>query len=216
MQLAPGPVNSAYPRRPGRLLAFEGLDGAGKTTLSQLVAARLGAAWFTTPSAAFRPLRDAAEAALGHDPLALQALYAATVLATCAEIRPVLASGRDVVVDRWWASTLVYAGQRGRSFPAESMEDFVVPAQFTVFVDAADEVRAARLAARGLSAHDRDTLPALAAADLRARYATVLRRPVMGRTLAVDATDRAPGALVEAVLRGMAGSERQGVLWSST
>jgi len=44
--------------RRGRIIALEGLDGCGKSTLAADLADRFGAVALTTPDASMRPLRD--------------------------------------------------------------------------------------------------------------------------------------------------------------
>ncbi len=99
----------------GRLIAFEGIDGCGKSTQAALAAASFGAALTFEPGgtplgAALRPL------ALGTaqvDPVARA--EALLMMADRAQhvadvIEPALATGRWVVTDRFGASTLAYQG----------------------------------------------------------------------------------------------------------
>lgn len=198
---------------PPHLYAIEGLDGTGKSTLATSLARELDAHLTCTPPAPLRPLRDSIEAGLNHDPVAVQVFYAATVLAVSAEIRPHLLAGRNVVVDRWWASTLAYAGMRGRSAALDALEPFIVPSEWTIFLDADDTCRRTRLVSRGMSAHDVPTLEPIHAATLRAAFRSSLRHPVCGHSLWVDTSERSPDAVLGAVMRGLRGEERQASLF---
>lgn len=100
----------------GRLIVFEGGEGTGKSTQAQLLAERLGAVTTREPGgtglgghlrglllgvAGDAPIADRTEALLMA---ADRAQHAAEIL------RPALAAGRDVVCDRYIASTVAYQG----------------------------------------------------------------------------------------------------------
>jgi len=108
-------------RRPGRLLVLEGLDGAGTTTQSRLLAEALrreGRRVHLTAEPSGGPVgalvrqvltRRIAAPGPGFDPSALALLFAADRLDHhAAEIAPRLASGEDVVSDRYTLSSLAY------------------------------------------------------------------------------------------------------------
>lgn len=111
---------------PGRLLVVEGIDGCGKSTQALRLAARLDAhltfeIGATSLGAAVRQL----VLGLDHDlsPTAEALLIAADRAQHVAEvIEPTLASGRHVVSDRYFASTLAYQGW-GRGL---ALEDLVI------------------------------------------------------------------------------------------
>lgn len=142
----------------GRLIAVEGLDGVGKTTLSQSLAASIGARWMTTPGAPIRGIRDAFDAAFSASACARSLAYAATVIAAGAEAQDALNAGIDVVFDRYWLSTVVYAPPE--LWPGlEALAPLVPPASQTLYVVVPEALRRARLAGRGgLSAADQQTL----------------------------------------------------------
>jgi dTMP kinase len=101
--------------RPGRLIAFEGIDGCGKSTQADLLARRLGAVLTFEPGATRlgstlrRLLLDPDQAAVGERAEAL--LMAADRAQHVSEVvRPALDAGRWVVTDRFSASTLAYQG----------------------------------------------------------------------------------------------------------
>lgn len=106
----------------GRLIAFEGIDGCGKSTQSRRLAERLGALLTREPGgsslgAAIRSIvlgggtiDSRAEALLM---LADRAQHVAEV------IEPALADGRWVVTDRYSASTIAYQGYGRGLDPAE-------------------------------------------------------------------------------------------------
>ena len=111
----------------GRLIAFEGIDGCGKSTQVRLLAERLGAVATREPGgtelgAALRGLllegahvSERAEALLMA---ADRAQHVDTLL------RPSLEAGRWVVTDRYVASTLAYQGY-GRGLPGGELEALV-------------------------------------------------------------------------------------------
>jgi dTMP kinase len=109
----------------GRLITIEGLDGAGKTTLCQGLAAALPEARLLREpggvelSERIRELVKDPE--LEVDPRAEALLYAAAraqLVATL--VRPLLASGTTVLLDRFVDSSLAYQGA-GRSLGVDAV-----------------------------------------------------------------------------------------------
>jgi dTMP kinase len=113
----------------GKFIAIEAMDAAGKKTQSELLATKLGALLISFP----RYETEIGKAILGNlkgewgatdtnwsdgeggisfdnsnNPLVRQALFTLDRYDAAPEIKRVLASGRSVVVDRYWLSGLMY------------------------------------------------------------------------------------------------------------
>jgi dTMP kinase len=114
----------------GHLIVFEGPDGVGKTTISQASAQWLNAHGILTELHSFpgQQLGTVGRLIYGihHDPVgmgidaisptAIQALHvAAHVDAIERLLLPALAAGANVVLDRYWWSTVAYGAVAGAS-----------------------------------------------------------------------------------------------------
>ncbi|MDP2270503.1 MAG: AAA family ATPase [Archangium sp.] len=181
-------------------MVFEGLDGAGKTTIARSVAEAMNAVYMTTPSPRVRAFRDGLLAALGASQEAAQLFYLATVFAASKEVDAHLISGRSVVLDRYFLSTQAYAEFRGSVLRIDEVQRHLRPADITVFLDAPMDVRRPRIALRGESISDRETLNPQADATLRRTHAARAELPVVGRFLAIDAGRLRPDEIVARVL----------------
>ena len=161
---------TAHPRRPGRglFVAFEGGEGAGKSTqVRRLVA------WLTgqglAARATFEPGATPAGAAIraivldpahtGLSPRAEALLYAADrAQHVHAVLRPALEAGEVVVTDRFVDSSLAYQGA-GRTIPLDEVRALSrwatagLQPDLTVLLDLPPEVGLAR--ARGRAGADR-------------------------------------------------------------
>lgn len=109
----------------GRLVAFEGGEGCGKSTQAARLAARLGAVATREPGGT--PLGGRIRELLldpatgGIDARAEALLLAADrAQHVAALVRPALAQGRDVVTDRFVGSSLAYQGF-GRGLPVDDV-----------------------------------------------------------------------------------------------
>ena len=114
----------------GVLISVEGVDGAGKTTLVAGLAAALGAVALREPggTAVSERVRELlADPALEIDPRTEALLYAAARAQLVAEqLRPLLADGATVLLDRFVDSSLAYQGAaRGLGVDAiRALNDF--------------------------------------------------------------------------------------------
>ena len=108
--------------RRGRFLVFEGIDGSGKTTQTQLLLAHLreqGREVFLTaePTAlpTGRALREALSGKVKKSECEMAALFVEDRIAHNNDpengIRALLEKGIDVICDRYYYSTLAYQGQ---------------------------------------------------------------------------------------------------------
>jgi dTMP kinase len=181
---------------PGRVIVVEGLDGVGKTTLSQGLAAALGATWLTTPPKELRPHREPFDAMFRKSPAASQLFYAATVLAVGQQADELRAGGVDVVIDRYWATTRAYSRVRGSPLDLGEVEAILPAADVTVLVDLDEDERRARLLARGATELDRETLDPTRARALRMALRAELVGRVSGRSVLLDVTGLGEGEAV--------------------
>ncbi len=143
-------------RREGRFVAIEGGEASGKSTQARILAERLGAVLTREPggTAIGARIRD-----LVLDPdvggltdRAEALLMAADRAQHVAElVGPALASGRDVVTDRFLGSSLAYQGF-GRGLPVEEVRRLSLWAaaglepDVVVLLDVPESVAGARLA----------------------------------------------------------------------
>jgi dTMP kinase len=138
----------------GRLIAIEGIDGAGKTTLAAGLARALpDLVVLREPGGAAlsERIRDVVkDPALAVDPRAEALLYAAARAQLVGEVlRPLLDEGRDVVLDRYVDSSLAYQGAGRGLGVAEiaGLNAFAtggLEADLTLYVRVDPEVGAAR------------------------------------------------------------------------
>lgn len=153
--------------RRGRFVVLEGGEAAGKSTQAALLAAHLGAVLTREPGGTVLGERVRAllldRGAGPVDPRAELLLVLAARAEHVAEvIEPALASGTDVVCDRFDGSTLAYQGY-GRGLPLEEVRTACeiasagLVADCTVLVEVGDEVAAGRQAggADRIEAEDR-------------------------------------------------------------
>ena len=195
----------------GRLVAFEGVDGCGKST--QLERLRVGLdpdrTLFTrepTEGPHGRRIRAAARKGDPVDPAQELAWFQADRREHVdGEIEPALAAGKLVVTDRYFLSTVAYQGARGldwRAILEESEAQFPVPDLVVLF--ALDpELGIARIQARGGTAE-----PLFEQLDFQRRVAEIfdaIDRPYIAR---IDAS-REPdivAADVQALVEGLEAS----------
>ncbi|HCB34607.1 MAG TPA: dTMP kinase [Acidimicrobiaceae bacterium] len=119
----------------GVYVAFEGIDTSGKTSQARLLADRLGALATREPGGT--ALGEAMRQVLLHDEH-LELTDRAEALLFAADraqhvalvVEPALASGRHVVTDRSYGSTLAYQGY-GRGLPLDRLHDLVAWASTT-------------------------------------------------------------------------------------
>jgi len=160
----------------GRLIAIEGLDGVGKTTLSRDLAKHLGARWLTTPGLALRDVRTVVDTVFADAPIAAQLFYASTVVAAGEQARRHLDAGQDVIMDRYWLSTVVYARARGSWLELPEVAATLQQPSLTLVVDLVESARRERLFERGASALDLETLTPARSQLLRSTYTTAAAR----------------------------------------
>lgn len=135
-------------------LVFEGLSGVGKTTLGRLVARKIGATFYQTPSSRFRAVRDVIDKRA--DIFSRFLFYLAGVCDASTEIKEML-SVRPVVCDRYILTTVCFHSAIGvstRRF-AESVSANIILPDFTFLVRYDEGVRLRRLKVRGLTVNDR-------------------------------------------------------------
>ena len=149
----------------GIFITFEGGDGAGKTTQSELLAAWFEARGFEavrTRDPGGTPLGRAVRELLLHgehvDQRAEALLYAADRAQNISEVvRPALARGAAVIQDRYIDSSLAYQGA-GRELPATEIRGLSEWAtaglwpRLTVLLDVSPELAASRREAAGQAA----------------------------------------------------------------
>jgi dTMP kinase len=148
---------------PGLFVAFEGPEGAGKSTQLRLLAERFqkeGSAPLLTKEPGGTPvgerLRDIVlDPALSMVPLSEFLLYTASRAQLVAEVlRPALEAGRLVLCDRFTGASVAYQGY-GRGLPLEVIHDVTQRAtgglkpELTLYFDLDPEVGLARVAQRG-------------------------------------------------------------------
>ena len=109
----------------GRFIAVEGADGTGKSTQARLLAEQMGALFTREPGGTplGERIRDLVLDPSGAPPVdrAEALLMAAARAQHVAEVvEPALSAGRDVVSDRYVASSVAYQGY-GRGLGAEAV-----------------------------------------------------------------------------------------------
>ena len=182
----------------GRILVFEGLDGVGKTELSKAVARALGAHWLTTPDEQTRAVRETVEDAWRESPEARHLFYAASVVAAGKQAADLVRQGQDVVIDRYWLTTLAYSRAAGTHVDLSGLEALLVPADATLWIDLDEAERRRRLGVRGATRGDLWSMDA--SATLRFHYLRGLDHPVAGRRIEIDARGLDREALLTASL----------------
>jgi dTMP kinase len=191
----------------GTLVAFEGLDGCGKSTQVAALAAALRAAG-REALATFEPTDGPTGARIRAMARSGAALAPEEELRWFVEdrrvhvrdtIEPALAAGRVVVTDRYFLSTVAYQGARGldwRRILAESEAEFPLP-DLVLLLEVEVAVGLARARARGRAAEG-----VFEHAELLERAAAIFRaidRPYVERILAGGPVDAVHAAVVARV-----------------
>ncbi|MBL8481389.1 MAG: dTMP kinase [Rhodocyclaceae bacterium] len=140
----------------GRLITFEGVDGAGKSTQLERAVAWLrarGVDTLATREPGGTPLGEALRELLLHQPMRLETetllMFAARAEHIAELIKPALAAGRWVVCDRFTDASFAYQGG-GRGLAAARIADLErwvhadLQPDLTLIFDLAPEIAAQR------------------------------------------------------------------------
>ncbi|HOW86454.1 MAG TPA: dTMP kinase [Candidatus Aminicenantes bacterium] len=143
----------------GLFIVFEGIDGSGKTTQARRLLRRLRrrgrrAVFFREPTRGRwgREIRRLARRADSLTPKEELELFVKDRRENVARnLEPALAAGRDVVLDRYYFSTIAYQGAKGLD-PGRIRrlnESFAIPPDLVIVLDVEAAAGLARIAGRG-------------------------------------------------------------------
>ncbi len=172
-------------------IVLEGVDGSGKTTVAGLLSRKMGWQSYATPPASFQARRARVDAfATNEDHYQF---YLEGIRCASRELDE-FPAGTNVVVDRYWLTTLVYHEVMGvRVDPGDFAGIHQADVTFLFRVKAGEQAR--RLAIRGLSAGDVRMLQQQDA--LRDAYDRLVE-PM--RLVAVETDARSPEEICEEIL----------------
>ena len=138
-------------------IAFDGLDGVGKTTLVRELAQHYGGIALDTPGTELRPLVSSVLSALGQHQTARCLFYAGSVLAAGCKARQLAEDGQTVFMDRYWLSTIAYARARGVTVNLSDLEAIVPAPDLTILLTLDETERRRRIANRAYDSYDAET-----------------------------------------------------------
>ncbi len=168
----------------GALLAFEGIDGSGKSTQARRLAQWLRAQGRTvlltrepTDGPHGRRIREARFTQRLSPSEELEAFLQDRRQHVTEEIAPALARGEVVVVDRYYYSTVAYQGARGLDAGEllAANRAFAPKPDLVVLVDVTPQAALARIGARGEGQDLFETEAALT--DVRQRFLALAAEP---------------------------------------
>lgn len=134
-------------------IVFEGLDGSGKTTVSERVAEEIGAVPMTTPPPEFSCLRSTIDDRYKNNVRAARLFYASTVVHASSLVRDKLNMKTSVVLDRYLMSTMAYDKSPHDSGICDNLwidvvfRDILVP-DIVFYIVASADVRRKRICKR--------------------------------------------------------------------
>lgn len=168
-------------------IAFDGLDGVGKTTLVQELAQYCGGIAMDTPGTELRPVTDKVLTALGNHQTARCLFYASSVLAAGCQARQLVEGGQTVFMDRYWLSTIAYARARGVTVNLSDLEAIVPSPDLTILLTLDETERQRRINSRSLDSYDAETFGGEFRARVLREMRSTDRRPDL-RPLEIDIT----------------------------
>ena len=187
---------------PGKFIVIEGLDATGKSTLAPKLARYLNATLLACP-----PQLKKHEILEGNlrshfdcrPPAQRRAYYRAANLIASEQAEVVLQTG-DVVMDRYWMSTVAFAAQDDdlrfvRKWQGCYPPELLIP-DAVILLTVDEENRTKRMSGRGEPVTDEERN---LEADV-ARREAVLRTYRMFGPIEIDTSDLDPDAVLEAVL----------------
>jgi len=126
-------------------IVLEGLDGAGKSEVSKLLASSIDACIYRTPPAEYKQIRSLVDSA--GCKRAQFHYYISGVFYASAKIKELVSQGHSVICDRYYYSTLSYFSDLPESKSIDT-SNFLQP-DFSFFLDVTDDaVREARVLGR--------------------------------------------------------------------
>lgn len=136
------------------LVALEGLEGVGKTTLGKIVAERLSAIYLKSPPDGMNSAR--AFVAKQSDAMCSFYFYLSSLYGMQRAVEEALNEGHGIIVDRYLGSTIAYHDQ-GRSFEPPAFDaSGLRKADITVHVRCGAGERRTRLERRGFHIFERN------------------------------------------------------------
>ncbi len=133
------------------LIAFEGIDGAGKSEITKKLAERLNATLHKTPPENKRSEQDHINRTATDEEH--YKYFVGACIDASEEIRRLLKSS-VVVLDRYWMTTVVYHRVMGIPARFEDFKDIVMP-DVTVYLTVTSEIQEKRFRIRGMSPGDK-------------------------------------------------------------
>jgi len=182
-------------------IVIEGLDGTGKTTTGELLAARLNATFMDSLPGPYREYQKAFYSILDDHGWYLHMMSMLTHLS--ANIREVLATGRPVVLTRYWYTTWAYYAAKCdnkvvRTLSIHPAELNIIQPDFAIFLALEDSERLRRLSLRDEKSSE-DMLT-----EKQEFQKLLLRRYSQLPLESLDILGKSPDEVVDALLQHMA------------
>jgi len=111
-------------------IVLEGIDASGKTTVSKLLATKIGGIVYKTPPEKYRLLRHTIDVKPGT--MEHYIFYRDSILEASIEIGNLLQGGNNIICDRYWLSTVVYHRAGNLDVDSSDFSGVIVP-DLTVF-----------------------------------------------------------------------------------